>query len=274
MAFKKVLTIIFLCTVLGSLHSVDIKDPNMKQGIELYSQKKYLDSIYFFNLVISEKSELFSEATFWKAQSLYSMGNYRDSKIELEDFFTQGSIVSAYYEDARYLYCKVFYKLDKYNESILLLNQYLRNKDFNYYRNSAYFLLGENYLQISDLPNSKLNFEKFLTIEPNSSITKSRLDLISNMQSIMSKKVSKDITIYQKTQWLAEYIILEQKDKEPNKVSNFIDSFETREDFFKWLADFSYNLNRDESTTNNDDVELLDSLESLLLKRLGEDYEN
>ena len=86
---------------------------------------------------------------YWKAKSLFEIKLYNDSKDTLEFFFRKASVDNNYYEDARFLYCKIFYKLEKYNDALLLFNQFLRNTTFNFYRDSSYFWLGEIYLQLS-----------------------------------------------------------------------------------------------------------------------------
>lgn len=239
MSFRKGFFAILLFVVSFSIFSQDVESNKMSIGVNRYKLGKYIDCIYYMNLVIEEKNELYSEALFWKAKSQFKLGHFEDSKTTLELLFRKGSIVTAYYEDARFLYCKVFFKLKKYTDSVLLFNQFRRNESFTYYKDVTLFWLGESYLQLSDLAKAKEYYISYLKIKPKSKIATDRLAVINRMLSLLNTVDDKDLTVVEKAGWFSDYVIKEineDKNREGIKsLSNFIDNFETRDEFFLWL---------------------------------------
>lgn len=290
MSFKKVLisiTLIFISSL--SIYSLAI-DRNMAMGIETYKKGDYLDSIHYFNNVLELDNELYNEALFWKAKSFYSLDYYKESKLELEDYFRKSNSNTSYYEDARFLYCKVFFKLENFNDALLLFNQFYRNKSFNFYKKSAKFWVGECYLQLSELDKAKEAFLVYLDLSPNSTNAKNRIDLIERMQALLFEVEDSEITIEDKAKWFVEFIVLENKGSDnkgsDNKsVSEFLNKFESKDNFFEWLVDFKINketnvesssfesaIISDESVSDLNALEeaLLIELEDKLLLELGD----
>jgi tetratricopeptide (TPR) repeat protein len=193
------------------------------------------------NLVIEKDNSLLTEALFWKSKSLYEIGLYSDSKVELELFFRKASIKTSYYEDARFLYCKVFYKLKKYEDALLLFNQFIRNRSFSYYSDPALFWIGETYLQLSKLKLAKESFNQYLKLQPNSFITKKRVDVIENMLVLLERSTDEELSSLDRANWLSEYVLKEQQETSENDnmyISNFLNKFSNKDEFFKWLENY------------------------------------
>lgn len=239
MAFRQVLFLILVSILSFNITSQDIKDNNMSRGVKMYQQERYIDAVYYFNLVLEEKNELYTEALFWKSKSHFELKHYNDSKDALELLFRKGSIVTAYYEDARFLYCKIFFKLKKYKDAILLLNQFRRNPGFKYYDDAALFWLGESYLQLSDLNKAKENYLRYLGLNPKSTLAKERLALIDRMINLLNDAGDAEVSVVEKAGWLTDYVLKEIKEKridlEERSISRLIDQFQTQEQFFYWL---------------------------------------
>lgn len=243
-------------------------DRNMQQALSLYKAEKYEDSLYFFNQVIKMNTALKYEAIFWKSKTLYHLEQYDNAKTDLESFFRSGAVTSSYYEDARFLYCKVYFKLAEYRDAMLLFNQYLRNKSFGFYKSSAIFWLGESYLQLSMYNEAKRSYKEYLTLNPSSKVALSRIELIDNMLELLTDDSESKITIYEKSQWLNDYIVKEQTTGDKTYVSDFLNSFSNREEFFKWLEQFSTPVKEENVEEETTDVKLLNDLESKLLDML------
>ncbi len=289
-------TIFFILAIFISLncYSNELIDNEMSLGIKSYSESKYLDSIFYMNLVITKKNKLLTEAIFWKAKSLYEMGLYSDSKAGLELFFRKALIETSYYEDARFLYCKVFFKLKKYDDALLLFNQFIRNRTFLFYSDAALFWIGETYLQLSKLKLAKESFYLYLKTNPDSIVTKKRVDVIENMLSILDKNTNNEISLLDRANWLSEYVHKEQQNTSESDemyISNFLNKFDTKQDFFKWLENYylldnekKYDENglKQDIIISNDEKEkdiveldfiekaLLDELEYKIMNELGD----
>lgn len=239
MAFRQVLCLALLSILSFNVFSQDIKENNMSTGVKRYQQGRYIDAVYYLNLVLEEKNELYSEALFWKAKSHFELEHFDDAKNALELLFRKGSIVTAYYEDARFLYCKIFFKLKKYNDAILLLKQFRRNPGFTFYNDAALFWLGESYLQLSDLTNAKENYLRYLGLKPKSTLAKERVALIDRMISLLTDAGDSEVSVVEKAGWLTDYVIKETKDKnlslKKRSISQLLDQFKTQEQFFYWL---------------------------------------
>lgn len=260
----------------------------MAKGVKQYQDGKYIDSIYYMNAVLEEKNSLYTEALFWKAKSQYELGHYDDSKETLELLFRKGSIVTAYYEDARFLYCKVFFKLKKYEDSILLFKQFRRNEAFTFYQDSSLFWLGESYLQLSKISEAKEYYNLYLVNKPKSRLAKERLILIDRMLALLTAVESSDPTVVDKAAWLTDYVIKELKDNrseiKDDTVSSWINRFKTREQFFYYLEkEFLDDVNKkseeaaaedvvditpDSDTINTDTEKELNELEGKILEEL------
>lgn len=240
MAFKNVLFILTF-TFFSSLLFSESLDENMTLGIKSYESSKFLDSIHYFNLVLDQDNEYKNEALFWKAKSYYNLGYYNESKIALEDFFRTSDINTSYYEDGRFLYCKIYFKIEKYNDALLLFNQFSRNKSFVYYNKSVSFWIGECYLQLSQLTNAKKSFMEYLKFNSDSKSAQDRIKLINSMEKILIQNESVNIPLEDKADWFVEYVILEKRNKEDKSISSFLDQFQNKHDFFKWIDDFKVN---------------------------------
>lgn len=241
---------------------------NMQKGLALYKVDRFEDSLYFFNSVIESSDTLKFEAMFWKSKSLYQLQLFNESKRVIEDFFRQGAVNSSYYEDARFLYCKIYFKLEAYRDAMLLFNQYLRNSSFQYYKTSARFWLAECYLQLSMYGEAKKTYKEYLELKPSSRVAVARIELIDNMLTLLTDEKTNDIDIYEKSQWLNDYIIMEQTEGNSTYVSDFLNSFSTREEFFSWLELFSKPVIEEKEEVEVTDTLLLDDLENKLLKIL------
>lgn len=243
-------------------------DRNMQQALSLYKMEKYEDSLYFFNQVIERNTALKYEAMFWKSKSLYQIERYSEAKVLLEEYFRTGVVSSSYYEDARFLYCKVYFKMGEFRDAMLLLNQYLRNKSFGYYKTSAKFWLAESYLQLSMYNEAKKTYKEYLTLNPSSKVALGRIELIDNMLTLLTEDRDETITIYDKALWLNDYIVKEQTLGDETYVSDFLNSFSNQEEFFAWLKQFSTPITEEKDEKETTDLKLLNDLESKLLHML------
>lgn len=270
MSFKNIL--LFLLFFSTHLFCEGVKDENMAHGIDKYKNNKYQDSIYYFNMVLEANNNLSSEALFWKASSLYKLGYYTEAIIDLELLFREGSITTAYYEDSRFLYCKVFFKIEKYAEALLLFNQFSRNQSFNYYSDSAFFWIGECYLQLSKLEEAKRSFMEYLNVRPSSLNAKNRIELIESMLEILEKDLNSELTLIDRANWLSDYVLKEKYSKNSTDITDFLGSFKNRDEFFFWLKNFDIvkkdNFSEDESTSDRDTINELDFLERAILDEL------
>lgn len=259
MAFRQVLFLILIFTLTFNISSEDIKDNNMSKGVQMYQKGRYIDAVFYLNLVLEEKNELYSEALFWKAKSHFELKHYNDSKDALELLFRKGSIVTPYYEDARFLYCKIFFKLKNYKDAILLLNQFRRNPGFTYYNDAALFWLGESYLQLSDLSQARENYSKYIELKPKSVLAKERLILVDRMISLLSAAGDTEVSVVEKAGWLTDYVIKEVKEKkvdlEERSVSKLLDQFKTQEQFFYWLEQKYINVSEEKESEDLEEVE-------------------
>lgn len=254
--------------ILLSLNLHAETDRNMQQALSLYKTKQYEDSLYFFNQVIQGNTALKYEAMFWKSKSLYQLEQFDEVKIVLEEYFRTGVVSSSYYEDARFLYCKVYFKIGEYRDAMLLFNQYLRNKTFGYYKTSAKFWLAESYLQLSMYNEAKKTYKEYQTLNPSSKVALGRIELIDNMLSLLTVDRDETLTIYDKAMWLNDYIVKEQTLDEETYVSDFLNSFSNKDDFFNWLEQFSTPVLEEKVVSESNDIKLLDDLESKLLNIL------
>lgn len=294
MTFRSTIFFIFVIFISLSCYSNEQKDHEMALGIKSYSDSKFLDSIFYMNLVIAKKSNLLTEALFWKAKSLYEMGLYSKSKADLELFFRKATAETSYYEDARFLYCKVFFKLKKYDDALLLFNQFRRNKSFLFYSEAALFWIGETYLQLSKLKLAQESFYQYLELNPHSIVTKNRVDVIENMLDILNKSTDTEISLLDRANWLSEYVYNEQQKTSSSDemyISNFLNKFDNKDDFFEWLENYSLVNNEkkinenglkqdiiidsDNNEKNYADLDyiekvLLDELEYKLLNEIGD----
>ncbi|QEN05807.1 tetratricopeptide repeat protein [Thiospirochaeta perfilievii] len=294
MSSNKILIVFYIIIMSNFCFAEVLVDNDMVKGIDYYSKKSYLDSVYHFNLVIAKNNKLLNEAYYWKAKALYELNLYDQSKSTLELFFRKATIQTSYYEDSRFLYCKIFYKLKKYDDALLLFNQFTRNKSFNFYANAAIFWIGETYLQLSNLKLAKKSFEQYLKIYPDNKIALNRITNIDNILSIMEKKNSSDkITTLDKASWLSEYVSIEQKEatnSDKKYISNFLDSFENKDEFFDWLSKYYLVDKKNEKSSDKENIikvedksdkpmesseldyiekALLDELEMKVLEELG-----
>ncbi len=267
---KKLLVHITLMFIISfALNSQNIKDSNMSSGIDSYFNNDFYGCIYYMNIVIKENKGLQLEAMYWKSKSYYELDKFEDARVTLDDFFSKASNSTDYYEDARFLYCKVYYRMKKYDEALLLLNQFNRNKNFKYYSVASLFWLGEVYFQLSDLKQALNYFNLYLDNVPDNKSAIKRVELIKQIQILLSKNNSKSLSVFEKANWLIDYIKIEQqKTKNANEmpVTTFLDQFENRDDFFSWLEKYYKN----EETVKDDNVDL-DDLELQLIKALGGD---
>ncbi|OQY38878.1 MAG: hypothetical protein B6229_04830 [Spirochaetaceae bacterium 4572_7] len=279
MKFRFFLLVLFIPIISISLFGTNRQDINMVTGMAKYKEAEYFDSIHYLNKVLDENNDLFSEALFWKAKSLYELDLYSESKLTLELLFRKGSIITPYYEDARFLYCKVFFKLERYEDSVLLFNQFNRNPSFSYYHDSSIFWIGESYLQLGDLTNAKKSYVEYLLIQPDSLVVQERLKLTNQMAKLMNSTDNNTLTVLDKASWLSDYIIKEQKNGSlESNVSSFLDKFNNKDEFFSWLVTTTNGYNSELSSgsdiSNSKNIEMdsdiLSKLEIELLNELGD----
>lgn len=256
------------------LNDINRSDYNMKNGIESYKKRDYIDTIFYMDNVLDLKDNYYTEALFWKSKAYFELKHYKESQKALELLFKKGSITTAYYEDARFLYCKIFFMLGDYDDSLLLFNQFIRNPSFSYYKESALFWIGESYLQLSELYLAKESFNKYLNYYPESVIVLDRVKIINEMIFVLNSTNIDELSVVNKAEWLADYIYKEQHNNSDKSISTFLDKFKTREEFFTWLENSSTNLlpiSKEDTIIDSKEKTILSELEKLLIEQIGAD---
>jgi len=117
------------------------------RGIELYNEANYQDALEMFSNAIKEPrdSKFTARATFWKAETNYSLTNYDDALIEFKQF-KQETIASETPEikNIDYNLAYTYFKLKNYNQATQNFNQFVKNnKEDDVRLNDAYLRLGD-----------------------------------------------------------------------------------------------------------------------------------
>ena len=178
------LTEVFMVTrnyrdAINSIEKIEVKSPEILRayqrvtffrGLELFNNLSYNQAIEHFNLSLQNGSydrELNARALFWKAESLYRTGQYRQSAETYAQFLrTAGAVTLPEYREAEYNLAYAWFKLEDYNQASLhfrnfinamqgqpaekLADAYNRLGDY-YFLNMEYSLAKQNYQAAYDM---------------------------------------------------------------------------------------------------------------------------
>lgn len=117
------------------------------RGLELYSEGEYQTALDLFNKAIAGKQDLKinARALYWKAETLFSLGKYKESIQFFDDFKAAPEAKNTgEYKNLSYSIAYSYFKLKDYESAIKYFNAYVAGNptDANK-RNDAYLRLGD-----------------------------------------------------------------------------------------------------------------------------------
>lgn len=295
MGIKRV--VLFFVFLLSSLLYGEDSSDIMRKGLESYNSSNFLDATFYFSKISKDDSEIYPEALYWLAKSHYKEGRFDDSRKVIEKFFRTGNLID-YYEDAAFLHCIVYFKLERYEDSLHLLQQFINDKEYKYYKSIAYFWLGEAYLQLGEYSEAIDSYNSYLELDPENLTVLKRIETTENAIELLSESGGEELTSLDKANWFVDYIIREKDFVIKNgdsRVLRDLSTVYTKEDFFSWLdnnlyriqeipvdetEDISlYNPPETEEIANDSEKDIIisepdyDALEELIMKKLDKKSE-
>ncbi|MCB0423211.1 MAG: tetratricopeptide repeat protein [Mangrovimonas sp.] len=136
------------------------------RGLELYSEDKYQEAREMFTKSIKEPIDpvFVSRATYWKAETDYSLSNFEEALIGYKQF-EQESTPTPEKVNLDYNLAYTYFKLKNYSKAAEYFNQFLsKNADDRVRRNDAYLRLGDAYFASSNYSAAVSAYEKAINI--------------------------------------------------------------------------------------------------------------
>lgn len=139
------LTEVFMVTrnyrdAISSIEKIEVKTSEILRayqrvtfyrGLELFNNLAYNQAIDHFNLSLQNGSydrELNARAIYWKAESLYRVGEYRSSAEAYSQFLrTAGAFSLPEYKDAEYNLAYAYFKLEDFSQASLHFRNYINS---------------------------------------------------------------------------------------------------------------------------------------------------
>lgn len=123
------------------------------KGVSLYQERQYRNAITYFDkaLKYTQSKTITSEAQYWKAESLYYLGDYTEAAKAYETFiYSSGAVLTPYFNLANYNIGYTYFQQDKFNEALTWFRRFTSFKkeedevklaDANLRIGDAYFMM-------------------------------------------------------------------------------------------------------------------------------------
>jgi len=155
---------------------------SFKSGINYFQEKQYSDALLNFrDALLHEKNALESGNIYlWISKSYTKLREYNRAELNLL-FFLENFQKHPAEEEILYLYIKVLYRQQKYNESIKVIYTFTSKFPNSGYYPENIFILGESLYQLSEYKKAESVLNQLIRNFPDHSIVnliKYRLEII------------------------------------------------------------------------------------------------
>lgn len=118
------------------------------RGLELYTDGQFPEALSMFKKSVAEprNSRILARATFWKAETEYTLENFREALIDFKDFMASADAkTTPEFKNANYNIAYTHFKLKEYDQAGDFFQKYIDGKPADKIRlNDAYLRLGDS----------------------------------------------------------------------------------------------------------------------------------
>ncbi|MEO8934163.1 MAG: tetratricopeptide repeat protein [Xanthomarina sp.] len=138
------------------------------RGLELYDESKYQEALEMFSNSLKEPREakFTSRATFWKAETNYTLTNYNEALIGFKQFQQQASASETpENKNIAYNLAYTYFKQKNYSQAISYYKQFISNSQGDAIRlNDSYLRLGDAHFVSSQYAEAILAYDEAIKI--------------------------------------------------------------------------------------------------------------
>jgi len=137
-------------------------------GIQLFKKENYTDAITNFNLSLNTTPDpkYKAKATFWKAESNYRMGNFKEAEKGFQNFIDQPDAKQTEENTfVNYNLAYTYFKLKDYSKSGGYFNEYINNNPSNEKQLvDSYVRLGDCFFALSNYYKAIMPYQKVVDL--------------------------------------------------------------------------------------------------------------
>ncbi len=124
------------------------------RGVELYNENRYSEALLYFNQSLANRSDaLFTaKATYWKAETQYNLGNFKEALIGYKEFLGMPKAnATEAIKAIDYNIAYAYFKTKDYTQAIKHFKKYSEQESVPLpQKNDTYLRLGDSYFVSSD----------------------------------------------------------------------------------------------------------------------------